>query len=308
VDGRRVINDWAGHWSRRDIWDVELEGGKHELRFEHFREGRGNYLWVRMCPVSMVAADSQPLPAVDGQSASMLGAAAWKEPKNPCEIVNQADLLASLGKYQRAGQEYADALEMAPFEAFWLQQSALLGLLSGNKKVYLRQREIIVKQQPAGDDAIASSRAAVVALVGDAAARGNEQELRVLLGKADPAKSRDCDRAQCQLAQGIAAYRAGRYADAVEQLTQASNGRLTAEGKITAGLFKAMTLRHLGETRDALAEYWRLQDAFAALPPARQMELDPTELQDRLVCQIALGEAKKLINGSPPTAAPATQR
>src|SRR4051812_6867460 len=51
VDGNRQIDAWTIHGPQRDVVDLSLSAGHHELKIEYFQNGGSYILWTRIAPL-----------------------------------------------------------------------------------------------------------------------------------------------------------------------------------------------------------------------------------------------------------------
>lgn len=306
VDGRRVINSWSAHRARRDVWGLELDSGPHVLTVEHFRKGRGNFLWVRIEPLSLAAPNSPRFPAPSDTPTLSHAIDELEGPAGADALSSLAGLLAHDGQFPAAAERYKAAIAMDQSEPFWRRQRALLGLLMNDRSVFREECNLMLSAGSVSNDRNAAAHTAIIALLDPATAQ-NSKPVQTLLGAADPEKSRPSERAICQFAQGVSEYRAGGYDHGISILAEASAGRLTDEARVAANLFKAMAMYRQGNPSAALIEFRRLEQAFDGLPNVHQTQIDPPQLQDRLICQVALRQAQALIDPRTPATRPTTR-
>jgi serine/threonine protein kinase/tetratricopeptide (TPR) repeat protein len=286
VDGRVAIKSWSAHRPRRDARELELDEGWHELGFDSFQRGRRRLIWIRAEPVTSENS-GPPLRSFER--------ALKEQTEMECPEGNgtTGTLLVHAGRFNEALGEYAKAIVLDPAEPFWWQQTALVNLQLGDVPEYRAAVAKFLHDPLTKDDRLAAARATVVALAEPDAKI--DAAVRARLAAADADTAPPAQRAECQLAQGLAAYRNGRFAGADYLLGQAAAGRLAPEAKNTANVFRALALYHAGDvanSRGLLASATNAAEAF--LLPA-QAELDSLRVQDRLICQLALREAQGVI-------------
>jgi non-specific serine/threonine protein kinase/serine/threonine-protein kinase len=287
VDGRVAINAWSGHRPRRDVRELELDAGRHELDFDSFQKGWRRLIWVR---VEAVIGPHHP---VDPPPRTLERALQEQtEMECPEAHASSGTLLAHAGRYPEALDEYGKSLALDSGQPFCWGQSALVYMLS-NRPEASRLARARLLAFPINGDRYGSARSAMVVL-SDAESKvesGVVDRLKV----ADVAGAGPSARGECQLAQGMAAYRAGRLGEAAALLGEALSSRLTPEAKTTARVFEAMALDRQGDAGGAKAEFEAAVKAVEAFPTAENVELDPMEVQDRLICLLAVREAEKLL-------------
>ena len=292
VDGRRAINAWTSHGARRDFADVDLDAGQHVLNVEYFQRGNRFALWVRI----------QPLCDAANEFASSFGAEPLRtlrralqeqqeEIHRPEALAARANLFVQLGKLKEAGDDYAAAVDYDPSEPLWWQQAALLRLLNDDREGYQELRTKLLEHFGHATDRITAARTALAVLLDPQADPALVTEL---LRSASPDGAPPSSRGICQLAGGIGAYRAGRFDAAAKQLAEASAGRLTAQGKVCAAFFQAMALWKSAHPDEARSVYRAATAAATALPPMNQVELDTTEVQDRVIFDLAARQAAEM--------------
>ena len=169
---------------------------------------------------------------------------------------------------------------------------ALIDLQLENVKAYNSARAESSTTPPPTDDRATAARSAVVTLLRNGAEL--EPRVRENLNAADPATAPPSQQAICKLAWGLADYREGTLDNCVSKLEDAAAGRLTPEAKTAADIFRAMAMMRLGQAKPAQALFDSFRKSFEGFPTAGQVELDDREVQDRLICQLAMREAAKL--------------
>jgi tetratricopeptide (TPR) repeat protein len=293
VDGQRVINAWSTHAARRDFADLELDAGKHELKVEYFEEGDRFELWVRVEPQCAEAATL--VSAMGGHPLRTPQQAIEQEGESlrPEARSARGCVYAQMGRFKGAAEDYAAAVDLDPGEPLWFQQSALISLQMGDLEKYRWWRDRIPPQAPDNFDCVTAARSIIVSMLDPQTP--DDQKAEVLLADARLESARPSQRAVIQLARGVSDYHASRYDAAIRSLTEASAGRLTAEARATAEFFRAMALQQQGNKEEAASAFLTAQRSLALLQTAQGPELDATELQDRLVCQIAARMAEATI-------------
>jgi tetratricopeptide (TPR) repeat protein/predicted Ser/Thr protein kinase len=289
VDGKRVIDAWSIHAVERDFADVELDPGQHTIAVDYFEEGDRYNLWVTVEPRSTDAASFAASFGGHPRRSVATALEQTRDSARPEALAATAVLYALTAKAQQAAAAYAAAIDLDPTDPIWWQNRTLLSLHLGDQSGYRDWRNRMLHQFPSPTDRIIAARTAIVALMDQTAAV--DQETEALLANLRRDDAPPSQSALCQLAHGIGEYRAGRFESAANDLQDAARGRLTPEARAAAQLFVAMALRRLDRDGESAMIFSQATKAIASLPTADQDELDATETQDRLVCQLAQREA-----------------
>jgi tetratricopeptide (TPR) repeat protein len=293
VDGRQVIDAWSPHRPRRDFGDLELDGGSHEIRVQYFQQGRRVLLWVRVEPIS---SEAQAIAIAHGGHALRTLQRAideQAESRGAETRATRAALFVSVGRYQEAAAEYAAAIDIDPRVSQWWRNSALLCLVLKDQNGYDAWRAKVLSV--AAEDRVAAARTAILEMIAGATPIKRDV-VTELLTNGDSQVAPSSELALCEIARGLAEYRAGHFDSAIQILDKASVGRLADDAMATAHFFKAMALHHQGSEQAARELLEDVEKRLTIGPAAAQTELDATEVEDRLICLIAVREARSVLS------------
>jgi Flp pilus assembly protein TadD len=204
--------------------------------------------------------------------------------------------LVQAGQFDDATQRFEQVLRHEPDRAdlrFW---TAIVCLRAGNEEAYRRHSGQLLKDARGTCDPRIADRAAKTYLVGgdgaeDLPLAAELADRAVRLGAGDPAGH------FFQLVRGMAAYRRGNDAEALDWLHKCREAR-SAESATTALAFEAMALQRLhrpDEARAALRQADAMyQDLEARLANSPDGPLGPSWV-DVLIFQIARREAATVV-------------
>jgi ABC-type amino acid transport system permease subunit len=211
-------------------------------------------------------------------------------------LYNRAVELVQQGEWDAAAERFERILRRQPELKRLRFETAIVCLRAGDQEAYQRHcRELLDDARGTSDPRIAD-RAAKVALLVDhpldlpLAAELADRAVRLRAG--DPAIS------FFHLVRGMAAYRTGKHADAINWLSRSQQGR-DPHCTSTAIVFEAMALVQLGRRDEARAALQRAdgvyRDLMARLAELPEGPLGPSWV-DVLVFQISRQEAEQVVN------------
>jgi tetratricopeptide (TPR) repeat protein len=229
--------------------------------------------------------------------------AASLEPKAVHTHLMLGDVRARLGRWDEAAAAFGRALELDPAgQPYWLGAVPLLHLHRGDVAAYRRAcREMLEHFGPTDRPEIAARAAMACLLIRDPATLERAVKLaeRATTGTEKLPAYR-----HFMMVRGVAEYRAGRHASAVEWLrrcqpqAQGEAAMVPARAPPDATVLAVLAMAHhrLGQAEEARAAFARARALVAKHSP------DPTQgrpfdsnWQEWLRCQIFLGEAEALL-------------
>jgi tetratricopeptide (TPR) repeat protein len=200
----------------------------------------------------------------------------------------------------QAAQGFEQILQRRPDFVYLRFQTAIVCLRMGDQDTYRRHCRVLLQNARGTSDPRIADQAAKACLL----SRENVQDLQPAAALADRAArlgTGDSVYHYFQLVKGMAAYRMGKDAEALDLLRKCQKAR-SADCSSTALVFEAMSLYRLGKPDEALAalggadaQYRQLEIREASSPHG------PLGLNwvDMLIFQIARQEAVKIV--MPPT-------
>jgi serine/threonine protein kinase/Flp pilus assembly protein TadD len=209
----------------------------------------------------------------------------------------RVEALFVLGRFEEAQQTYQEALGLDASDPWNWYSDAPLRLYLGDVEGYRRDcREMLARFGPTDDPKIADCIARTCLLAPDAV--GNLAPLLQLAERAVSGTQHHRGYSNFLLSKGMADYRAGDFAHAIDRLNQT----LSLQGKLwdlsdpyreaTAHVFLAMAHQRLGHTDQAR----QALDEARRGAPDRTRSLGPT-LNGWLRFRIVLPEAERLVKG-----------
>jgi tetratricopeptide (TPR) repeat protein len=211
---------------------------------------------------------------------------------------------AQKGRIKEATADLAKAIELNPAEALcWFTLAPLL-LENGDEPGYFNHRVAMLARFGATNDPATATQTALAALLSPVPGVESAQALEL----ADEALSRAPDSLQAVLAKGLAEYRQGRFAEALEferrVQGQAAHDNPTV---VTSGCILAMAhhqLGHAAESRGVLSQADELAQKSRWL--SEVAHLPEEDWFGALTARVLLREAHHLI-GAPASASPESQ-
>jgi WD40 repeat protein/tetratricopeptide (TPR) repeat protein len=236
-------------------------------------------------------------PVPDSSADTALDRAIASRPGDPAPRFQRGHQLARRGEWRAALADYREGLARDPSNSLAWMGAATLYLQLGDGEGYRRHARSMLDAFGATDDPTIAERTAKIGLL----TPPPPEDAPRLIALAERAVTRGAGtslRPWAQLARGMAAYRDGQFAAAVEILLAAGDANASPCITPTAALFRAMAESRLGHVEAART---RLDDARRALeaiaPPAADLG---AAWHDWLICQVALREAEAVIGGQPP--------
>jgi len=184
-------------------------------------------------------------------------------------------------------------------------------LLAGDMDGYRRWRVQALRRFEDTSDPDIGERVAKTCLVIDTEGR----EMAAAVAMVNRAVAADPNNRWYRVTKGIAEYRIGQYARALQCLAPTGEREAEATAREAASeFFVAMAHHRLGHTPDAQAALDRAVRLLAkasgppADPRADLSERNSRSFQDWIVGELARREAKELIGGTPPSTMPVGPR
>jgi tetratricopeptide (TPR) repeat protein len=222
------------------------------------------------------------------------------QPQRPSLLAARADALARSGRCREALADLSHALEMDPDEHFRWYVAACLSAYLGDATDYRPRCEAMLRRfGPTARQEIAD-RTAKACLLLPGAVEPTEAVSLADRAMAPPVPAQF--RPWFRMTKGIAEYRAGRFAEAIEYLTAGREGmdpHRDAEnfetGTATADLFLAMAHYRLGHADDARAALRRAAGRIDSNVPSAGRDYIGGALENWLICQTIRREAEEII-------------
>jgi Flp pilus assembly protein TadD len=200
------------------------------------------------------------------------------------------------GEWQAAVEQFEKVLRRQPRYSFLRFQTAIVCLKAGDRAAYERHiRELLQQARGTSDPRIADQAAKTCLLGSD-----QPENLAVAADLADRAmllRAGDSASHFFQLVRGMADYRAGKHAEAINRLRKSQEDR-NPYSMSTALVFEAMALERIGkreEARSALQRADRVyDDLMTRLAASDDGPLGPSWV-DVLIFQIARQEANQVV-------------
>jgi tetratricopeptide (TPR) repeat protein len=251
VDDRLVIDSWVGRSADRDDAVLDLAPGRHRLRVNFFQMMANSQLWLELAPAADAPLTSLPVSGgghwssqLDRQKSAAVEAALSAEigrrPYSAKALISRAAFLAGQRRFTESAADFAAGLNLDPSDANVWANSAAVRLQAGDVEGYRRQCAEMLKRFGASTDrGVCEFIAKDCAIVPDAV-----PDFKVVMEMADRAIAPD-DRDGASLigwrvlAKGMAEYRAGHFASAVEWLGKAIAQNHDEWREVTARFFLA---------------------------------------------------------------------
>jgi WD40 repeat protein/serine/threonine protein kinase/predicted Zn-dependent protease len=218
--------------------------------------------------------------------------------------VARARRFANRAQWREAAPALARAVELDPSDHFgWYCQAALCLELDDAEGYRRACREMLARFRDTDNPNVAERTAKTCLLVPDAVA--DLAPVVDLVGRATTGREQHGDYPWFLLCRGLADYRAGRFADAVDRLDRclAAGGRAPYRD-VLAHLVLAMAHHkqgHADDARKALEKARALVDQGLPKPDKEGLGSD---WHDWLHCRILQREAEALVSGKPQPAGP----
>ena len=208
---------------------------------------------------------------------------------------SRGEAYAELGEWDEAEADFAKAVELAPEQAQLHYRRALARLaLADSKRYHEICADMVMRFGHSSDLEAAYWSAWTCALAPDAVT--DWRPVVLLAEKALAADPKNCDKLQDL---GAVLYRAGRFEDAIQRLTEAEaafkEAKAQFSGTIYTWLFQAMTEHRLG--RADKASEW-LEKAIQDIdqpPPDRPSDRAARTWNRQLTLQLLRCEAEELL-------------
>ena len=236
----------------------------------------------------------------DRQELTRLNQQIASQPRSPGAWIARADFFARRRLWAEALSDIRQALELRP-PSTWIEgngdntlglRAAPLLLQAGDRDGYRRLARAMLDRFAASNTPMVLERTAKVNLLAPPPA----EDLARLTSMADRAVKLGVSSELlpfCQLARGMASYRAGEFTEAVRWLRLSLDSNMAEVFKTTAGLYLAMSEHRLGHAEQARS---LLAEARQTHTRSRAAVADwGAGWSDGLICQLALREAEALI-------------
>jgi tetratricopeptide (TPR) repeat protein len=296
LDGQKVLDCWG-----KTSGSVELTA---------FENDPGNELKViAPAPEQQVLVTLRPLsPEADRMvraatgtdeieaDADRLAEQLSKDPNKPQVLQDRGYALARAGRFREASADLARAIELRPAEHWaWYYDACVLAQLGDREAYRKRCAAMLERFRDASQPEILERTGKACLLLPGAADAATCSEL---VGRAVDAGGPYLP--FFQLAKGVAEYRRGRHADALQWLDQSRDGLAQTAPTVqaTRTYFRAMALAGLGrtdESREALAEADRLVEHVGFTPGIDDFGFSGVE--NFLICSVARRESSALVGG-----------
>ena len=214
-------------------------------------------------------------------------------------LIRRANLLARLGRFNEAAADFGRAIELRPEDhVHWYLLGCLLAY-AGEPDAYRAHCQAMLVRFGTSTDRFVADRTAKSCLVLPDATADLARQLR-LVGVVLAPGGDDGMMPWNQLLKGMAEYRQGNFAAAIEPLEQTRQCPYPGlhATRATATMFLAMAhhrLKRAEESRGLLEEARKVMDQ--ELPKAGVEDLEFTVIEDWLICHAVRREAEALIAG-----------
>jgi tetratricopeptide (TPR) repeat protein len=224
------------------------------------------------------------------------------QPQSSGVLLARATFFARRARWKEAAADLGRALDLHPDDhSIWHSLAALL-VQSGQLNAYREHCRKSLERFGNTADPTTAERIAKDCLILPASGAGLETVAR-MTQTALSSTNYPHDRAWCQLAQGLADYRQGHFASALDWAEKALTGTGADPSRdVEACMVQAMACQRLNQPDKAHAALARGSEmASAKLPKLEDGDLGGGWL-DWIIAQALLGEARALIEGRPVTA------
>jgi tetratricopeptide (TPR) repeat protein len=217
--------------------------------------------------------------------------------------------LGRRGMWKEASAAMARVIELDPGDhTAWYRQSALLLELRDIEGYRRVCGEMLARFGSTKESPIVAERTAKTCLLVPNAVDDLQPVLK-LAEQVVTGTEQHGDYRWFLLARGMADYRAGRVADAIDRLQKVlSPGSEALYRDTTAHLFLAMAHHQLGQADEARQALDEARTLIRQKFPKPDGEGLGTDWDEWLRCQIVLREAEQLIDGKPPPADPSKEK
>ncbi len=222
------------------------------------------------------------------------------KPGEAALLVQRGHLLACLGRWKPAAADYARAVKLDSKDPYRWGLAVLLPLQTGDGSEYRRLGAALLERFAATATPAEAANLAIPFLITPKPA-GDATLLGRLVERCASIPEKDVNHSRSLLVKGLAAYRAGRYKEAVGWLEKRRSGMPDPSwSRALAEAFLALAHQRLGqagEAREALAAAVKGMDAMKA----RAQKGHPGgDWADWILTHLACREAEGLINGGTP--------
>ena len=301
VDGHVVVDRFEPHPSTTTDGLIDLGGGTHQLRIEHYQEVGSYTLWLQVAPMSAEAKAVTALmgggvPELDGRINRTVQLIA-EFPHDPAFPVERAHTLARAGRFREAAIDYAGVLRADPSDPVtWHVYAAILAYLNRGGEYETACRGIFERFSNS-DDAVVRLRALQACCMAPQRAVRAEQ-IGELLDRTGSQPVPPDFQVVARLARGMAHYRLGKFDKCVEDLRMGTDPLPAdlASSRVTTELFMAMAFERQGRRDQARAMLERAENRMRTEVLAAGVEdLNPGGLEQWLACQTVWREVKALV-------------
>jgi serine/threonine protein kinase/tetratricopeptide (TPR) repeat protein len=245
------------------------------------------------------AARAQALAGRWDEAAAHFAHAVAQDPRRPDLWAEKADCDARRGRWQTAAADFRRALELDPGEPWIWYRSAAVRLRLADRDGYRRHCAELLRRFGHTADPVVAERVAKLCVLVPGAVPDLSRP-RALAGQAVASTEHLELRPWFLLADGMAAYRTGHWAEALDRLREAEQAYGTdgPEFRCQAEWFVAMTAERLGRptlAREALARAEALLDAQLRQWPRGRVG---TNWDDWLFCLAARDEARAVVKST----------
>jgi eukaryotic-like serine/threonine-protein kinase len=218
------------------------------------------------------------------------------QPGEAQALFRRGFLYARRARWQAALDDYVRGLELAPEDHWHWYTCATVRLMAGGREDYRRHCQEMLRRFAQSNDPTIGERAAKASLIVPDAVADLSLPLR-LIDRSVTGTEKHWAYSWFLMSKGIAEYRAGRFAQAVDWLRKGEAGHRDPVPRAEARLFLAMAYQQLGrgdEARRTLDEAVQILDT--QLPKEADGDIGEI-LLDWVFCQVARREAEALIEG-----------